>query len=235
MPRLVLVKRPPRPPACFGNAGLPVFVAPRTSPSGRRELGAPKHLADGSIVRNVSADEQPSPTAGPPGASTAGARADEAASRELGTSRPRGSLTLARIVVAALSLLLLFGSLTHIGPAVRAGLHEGTRGYWVVTSRVCSKKACVWSGKFVLRSGHVQVASIQYEGTLPAGIHTGMRVPVLYPGGSLVFPITGSDLWISLTVAILAALLGLYWATHLWVAGYLRERRDSTHLAAPVG
>jgi hypothetical protein len=139
-------------------------------------------------------------------------------------------------VVAALSLLLLYGSLAHIGPAVRAGLHEGTRGYWVVTSRTCnSRKACVWNGRFVLPSGHVQVASIQYQGTLPAAIHAGMRVPVLYPGGSLVFPATGSDLWISLTVAIVVALLGLYWSTHRWVAGYLRQRHDSTHLAAPVG
>ncbi len=141
-----------------------------------------------------------------------------------------------RIVVAALALLLLFGSLTHIGPAVRAGLHEGTRGYWVVTSRTCnSRKACVWNGKFVLPTGHVQVASIQYEGTLPAAIHAGTRIPVLYPGGSLVFPTTGSDLWISLVVAMVVALLGLYWASHRWVAQYLRHRNDTTRLAAPVG
>jgi hypothetical protein len=62
-----------------------------------------------------------------------------------------------------------------------------------------------------------------------------MRIPVLYPGGSLVFPTTGSDLWISLVVAIAVALLGLYWATRRWVAGYLRQRSDSTRLAAPVG
>ncbi len=141
-----------------------------------------------------------------------------------------------RIVVAALALLLLFGSLTHIGPAVRAGLHEGTRGYWVVTSRTCnSRKACVWNGKFVLPSGHVQVASIQYQGTLSAAIHAGTRIPVLYPGGSLVFPTTGSDLWISLVVAMVVALLGLYWASHRWVAQYLRHRNDTTRLAAPVG
>jgi hypothetical protein len=62
-----------------------------------------------------------------------------------------------------------------------------------------------------------------------------MRIPVLYPGGNLVFPTTGSDLWISLVVAIVVALLGLYWASHKWVAGYLRQRNDSTRLAAPVG
>jgi hypothetical protein len=142
---------------------------------------------------------------------------------------------LVRIVVAALALLLLFGSLTHLGPAIRAGLHEGSRGYWVVTGRTCNRKACVWTGKFVLPSGHVQVASIQYEGTLPASIHAGMRIPVLYPGGGLVFPTTGSDLWISLVVAIVVGLLGLYWASHRWVASYLRQRKDTTRLAAPVG
>lgn len=172
---------------------------------------------------------------GPPGASSGGVGADEAAARLLGPARPRGSLTLVRIAVAALALLLLVGSLAHIGPAVRAGLHEGTRGYWVVTSRTCSRKACVWNGKFVLPSGHVQVASIQYEGTLPTAIHAGMRIPVLYPGGNLVFPTTGSDLWISLIVAIVLALLGLFWASRKWVAGYLRQRNDSTRLAAPVG
>ena len=199
-----------------------------------RKFGAPNHPAGGSIVRNVSADERPPPAAGPPGASST--RADEAAAGLLGPWRPRGSLALVRIVVAALALLLLFGSVTHIGPAVRAALHEGTRGYWVVTGRTCnSRRACVWNGRFVLASGHVQVASIQYQGTTPAAIHQGMRIPVLYPGGNLVFPTTGSDLWISLTVAIVVALLGLYWATHRWVADYLRGRRDSTRLAAPVG
>jgi hypothetical protein len=153
----------------------------------------------------------------------------------LGSARPRGSLTLVRIVVAVLALLLLFGSLTHLSPAIRAGLHEGTRGFWVVTSRTCSRKACIWNGKFVLPSGHVQVASIQYEGTLPTAMHAGLRLPVLYPGGGLVFPSTGSDLWISLLVAIVIALLGLYWASHRWVAGYLRKRNDTTRLAAPVG
>jgi hypothetical protein len=183
----------------------------------------------------VSADEQPPPVVGPPGAGAgADTDADAAAYRLLGPARPRGSLTLVRIAVTVLALVLLFGSLEHIGPAVRAGLHEGTRGYWVVTGRTCSRKACVWTGRFVLPSGHVQVASIQYEGTLSAGIHTGTRIPVLYPGGNLVFPTTGSDLWISLVVAIAIALLGLYWATHRWVAGYLRRRNDTTRLAAPV-
>ncbi len=143
-------------------------------------------------------------------------------------------MTLVRIMVVVLSAILLFGSLTHIAPAIRAGLHEGTRGYWVATSRTCNRKACGWTGKFVLPDGHVQVARIQYTGTIPAGIHAGARIPALYPGGGLAFPATGSDLWISLLVAIVVALLGLYWATHRWVAGYLRQRADTAGLAAPL-
>jgi hypothetical protein len=149
-------------------------------------------------------------------------------------TRRRNSLTLIRVVVAVLAVILLFGSITHIAPAVRAGLHEGTRGTWVVTGKTCSRKACVWTGKFVLPGGHVRLASAQYEGPVPAGIHAGTRIPALYPGGGLLFPTTGSDLWISLLIAIVAGLIGLYWATHLWVTGYFRQRADTTGLAAPL-
>jgi hypothetical protein len=137
-------------------------------------------------------------------------------------------------MVAVLAVILLFGSATHIGPAVRAGLREGTRGFWVVTGQSCSRRACVWTGKFVLPNGHVQVASAQYAGAIPLGIHAGTRVAALYPGGGLVFPTTGSDLWISLTVALAVALLGLYWSTHRWIAGYFRQRATTSGLDAPL-
>jgi hypothetical protein len=143
-------------------------------------------------------------------------------------------MTLIRIVVAVLAVILLLGSATHLAPAVRAGLHEGTRGYWVVTGKTCTRKACVWSGKFVLPSGHVKVASVSYDGPIPVGIHAGTRISALYPGGSLAFPIGGSDLWISLLVAIVVSLLGLYWATHTWVAGYFRQRADTAGLDRPL-
>jgi hypothetical protein len=143
-------------------------------------------------------------------------------------------MTLLRVVVAVVSVLLLYGSLTHIAPAVRAGLHEGSHGYWVATGKLCSRKTCLWVGKFVLPSGHVQVASVQYAGSIPPGIHAGTRIQGLYPGGGLVFPTTGSDLWISLLVAIVAALIGLYWATHRWIAGYFRQRAGTSGLAAPL-
>jgi hypothetical protein len=178
------------------------------------------------------------------GADLAGAGADPARAGaadagygglgEVGITRRRNSLTLIRIVVAVLAAILLFGSVTHIVPAVRAGLREGTRGYWLVTGRTCRGKACVWTGKFVLPSGHVQVATAQYSGSLPAGIHAGTKIPALYTGGGLLFPTTGSDLWISLTVALVVALIALYWATRKWVIGYFRQRGDTSGLAAPL-
>jgi hypothetical protein len=188
--------------------------------------------------RSVSADEQP-PSGAAAAVDAAGADASGVRYRgvglgSLGGTQRRNSLTLIRIVVAVLAVILLFGSATHIAPAVRAGLHEGTRGYWVVTGQTCSRRACVWTGNFVLPDGHVQVASVHYDGTNPAGIHAGTRIPALYTGGGLAFPITGSDLWISLLVAMVASLLGLYWATHTWIAGYFRQRADTSGLAGPL-
>jgi hypothetical protein len=103
-----------------------------------------------------------------------------------------------------------------------------------VTGRTCTRKACVWNGKFVLPNGHVQVASAQYAGSIPAGIHAGTRIAGLYSGGGLVFPSTGSDLWISLLIALVVALIALYWSTHQWIAGYFRQRARTSDLAAPL-
>ncbi|HXZ66144.1 MAG TPA: hypothetical protein VEH05_15500 [Streptosporangiaceae bacterium] len=178
----------------------------------------------------MSADERPPPGLGPAPPDAAGA-----AYRGLGGGpRRRNSTVLVRAMVAVLAVILLFGSLTHLAPAVRAGLREGMRGYWVVTGRNCSRKACLWIGKFVLPNGHTQAASVQYAGQIPAGVHVGSRIAGLYPGGGLVFPVTGSDLWISLVVAIALALLGLYWASHRFVVDFLRQRADSARLAAPL-
>lgn len=182
----------------------------------------------------MSADEQPQPAAGPSGADPAGAAAEEMASRLRGSSRPRGTLTLARVVVAVLAIFLVVESGSRIVPAIRAALHDGTRGYWVVTGQRCLRKSCIWIGKFVVSGGHVRVASAQFDGPVPASMHVGTRVPGLYTGGGLVFPTTGSDLWISLLVTLVLALLGLYWATHRWIAGYLRQRAGRTSLAAPL-
>ncbi len=143
---------------------------------------------------------------------------------------PRPRLPL-KLVVGALSALLLVSSAIHIVPAVRAGLGDGTRGTWVVTTKICRRSACVWSGKFVAPGGHVLATSAQYAGHMPMGVHVGTTVSALFTGASaLVFPVTGSDLWIGLLVALLVAALGLYWSSHRWVAQYLRERRNNPQI-----
>lgn len=139
---------------------------------------------------------------------------------------PRGrSRVPIRLVIGLLSLLLLFGTATHIGPAIRAGLHDGTRGEWVATGKKCAHSACLWEGKFV-SGGRVLLTGAQYEGQMPQVVHAGTSVAALDTGGSTVFPANGSDLWISLLVAMVIAVLGLYWAVHRYVIGYFRKRRD---------
>jgi hypothetical protein len=131
-----------------------------------------------------------------------------------------------RLVVGGLSAVLLVTLATRILPAIRAGLHDGTRGFWIATAKSCARSACTWTGKFMTDGGHVLLSSAQYDGRLPAGIRVGSSVAGLFTGGSaVVFPATGSDLWIWLLVALAVAALGLYWSSHRLVRNYLRQRR----------
>jgi hypothetical protein len=142
----------------------------------------------------------------------------------------RGRLPI-KLIVGVLSAILLVSSAIHIVPAVRAGLGDGTRGTWVATTKSCHRSACIWDGKFVVPGGHVLLTSTQYAGHMPLGIHVGTAVPALFTGGSgLVFPVTGSDLWIELLIALVLSALGLYWASHRWVAEYVRERRATPQI-----
>jgi len=142
----------------------------------------------------------------------------------------RGRLPV-KLMVGVLSAILLVSTAVHIVPAVRAGLHDGTRGSWVATTKTCHRSACIWNGKFVTPGGHVLVARAQYAGPIPKGVHAGTSVPALFTGGSgLVFPVTGSDLWIELLIGLLISIGGLYWASYKWAAGYLRERRNTVQI-----
>jgi hypothetical protein len=133
-----------------------------------------------------------------------------------------------KVIVGILSALLLVAVAVHLEPAIKAGLRDGAHGSWVATSKTCERRACTWDGKFVLPDGHVLVSSAQYSGKIPGSIHAGTSVPGLYPGGSLVFPPTGSDLWISLLIAIGFALVGLWWSCRTLVADYFRRRSLGT-------
>jgi hypothetical protein len=142
--------------------------------------------------------------------------------------RPRSRMP-GRLVVAGLSAVLLVTIASRLMPAIRAGLHDGTRGFWVATAKSCAQSACTWTGKFVTHGGHVLLSSAQYDGRLPAGIHVGTSVGGLFTGGSaVVFPATGSDLWIWLLVALVVSALGLYWSSHRLVRNYFRQRRSTT-------
>jgi hypothetical protein len=141
-------------------------------------------------------------------------------------ARPRSRMP-GRLVVAGLSAVLLIAIGDRLVPAIRAGLHDGTRGFWIATTKRCARSACTWNGKFVTPSGHVVLSSAQFYGRLPTGVRPGSSVAGLFTGGSaIVFPASGSDLWISLLAALVLAALGLYWSSHRWVKSYLRQRRS---------
>ena len=142
---------------------------------------------------------------------------------------PQGRSRLpGRLIVAVLSALVLFVTASRLMPAIRAGLHEGTRGFWVATGQHCERSACTWNGQFTLPDGRVVLSSAQYSGQLPAGIHAGTHLAALFPGGSaLVYPASGSDAWISLLFGLVLAVIGLYWSSHRFVANYLRNRANS--------
>jgi hypothetical protein len=112
--------------------------------------------------------------------------------------------------------------------AIQAGLRHGTRGYWVATTKRCERSACTWSGRFESPKGHVVLSSAQYVGRIPAEAHPGTSLAALFPGGSgMVFPPTGSDLWISLLVMLVLAAAGLYWSGRPLVAKYLRQGKPT--------
>jgi hypothetical protein len=134
-----------------------------------------------------------------------------------------------RLIIGVLSALMLFVTATHLLPAIRAGLRDGSHGHWVATAKHCARSVCSWSGRFVSPNGHVLLSSAQYAGRLPAGVHAGTSIAGLYPGGtSLVYPPTGSDEWISLVVLLVVAAAGLYWSSRPVVAKYFRDRAAAT-------
>jgi hypothetical protein len=135
-----------------------------------------------------------------------------------------------RLVVGALSAVLLVAIGDRLVPAIRAGLHDGTRGFWIATTKRCAGSACTWNGKFVTASGHIVLSSAQFYGRLPTGVRAGSSVAGLFSGGSaIVFPATGSDLWMSLLAVLVLAALGLYWSSHRLVKNYLRQRRGTAN------
>jgi uncharacterized membrane protein YfcA len=148
-----------------------------------------------------------------------------------GNRGPRRRLPL-KLIVGVVCAFLLVSTGLEVVPAVRAGLHDGTRGTWIATTKTCRGSACAWTGKFVTPGGRVVVASAHYAGSVPVGTRAGTSMPGLFTGDSnLVFPPAGSDLWIELVITLLASILGLYWASRAWVAERLNGARRRRVLA----
>jgi hypothetical protein len=141
-----------------------------------------------------------------------------------------------KALIGILAAFLLVGSLLHIGPAIKAGMHDGTHGTWVATAKECGHfSGCVWRGNFVLPDGHVDLTNASYAGGIPRTVHVGTSLPGLYPGGSaLVFPPGGSSLWVSLLIGIVISLLGLLWACWRPVKDYLEHRRNAVIVTSTV-
>jgi len=127
-----------------------------------------------------------------------------------GTPRNRSRVPL-RLVVGVLAAFLFVGSAVHLGPAIKAGLKDGTRGSWVATTRTCGKTGCVWKGNFVLPGGQVGETSVDYDGRLPVSLHAGTSVPALAVGVPLgryyqlyyVFPFTQQQSFMALIQRVL--------------------------------
>jgi hypothetical protein len=150
---------------------------------------------------------------------------------------PRGRSRIpTRALVGIVAALMLLGSAAHLSSAIKAGRHEGTRGTWVATGKECSHVGgCVWRGKFVLPGGHVELTNASYIGAIPHVIHVGTAVAGLYPGGSaLVFPLSGSTLWVSMLIGAIVGALGLVWACYRPARNYLEHRRNAVIVTSTV-
>lgn len=102
-------------------------------------------------------------------------------------------------------------------PAITAARGEGTSGTFIVGYQNCSPRyGCTWIGTFEARNG-VSVPDVAYEGSLPAGIGPGQRIPARHPGGSSqVFAVHGSHTWLMDLLIVVGA--GLAVAAALWIS-----------------
>ena len=131
-------------------------------------------------------------------------------------------------VAGVLSAVLLIGTADRLMPAIRAGLHHGTRGLWVATSEDMRAVRLQLEWQVRVRRGPCRA------GLGPVLRQAARWHPPWHVGRRAVHrrlrdrvPAAGSDLWILLLAALVAAALGLYWSSHGLVRNYLRQRRSS--------
>lgn len=128
--------------------------------------------------------------------------------------RRRLALTHDGLAVAAMAIVAVAFAL---GPAIAAARGEGTPGTFIVGYQQCLRRTgCTWVGIFESRGGQV-TPGVFYDGTLPATVQAGERIPAVFPGGQhAVFPPHGSHYWISavLLMLVVGAAVGLL----LWLS-----------------
>jgi hypothetical protein len=101
-------------------------------------------------------------------------------------------------------LTLVALQIPQIGPAIRAGHGEGTRGEFTLREYGCGRFSCTWTGVFVADKGRLTLQDAAFSGHVPSGARPGVTVPGLYSGDpGTVYPVSGSNAWIA-DIALLA-------------------------------
>lgn len=140
--------------------------------------------------------------------------------RERAEVRQRRRLALTHdglAVAGAVAAMAIVAVAFALGPAIAAARGEGTPGTFIVGYQQCLRRTgCTWVGIFESRGGQV-TPGVFYDGTLPATVQAGERIPAVFPGGQhAVFPPHGSHYWISavLLMLVVGAAVGLL----LWLS-----------------
>jgi hypothetical protein len=101
-------------------------------------------------------------------------------------------------------LALVALQIPQLGPAIRAGHGDGTRGEFTLQQYDCGRFSCTWAGVFVADKGRLTLQDAAFSGHVPSGARPGVTVPALYSGDpGTVYPVSGSNAWIA-DIALLA-------------------------------
>jgi hypothetical protein len=156
------------------------------------------------------------------------------------TRRPRlrwkmlTGLSITGLALAA-GLALVGMQIPQLGPAIRAGHGEGTRGEFTLQHYDCGRFSCTWAGVFAADRGRrLTLQDAAFSGHVPSGARPGVTVPALYSGDpGTVYPVSGSNAWIA-DVALLAVevlVIALCGGIIVWA---IRLRRGLQQLREPM-
>ena len=131
-------------------------------------------------------------------------------------------------------LALVALQVPQLGPAIRAGHGEGTRGEFTLQQYDCGRFSCTWAGVFVADKGRLTLQDAAFSGHVPSGARPGVTVPALYSGDpGTVYPVSGSNAWIA-DIALLAVdvlVVALCGGIVVWA---IRLSRGRQHLRDPM-